>query len=261
MTIADNSHQQKYDMNISGATEDAAYYVSFGYLDKEGWANLPRDKNYMYKRYNVLMKADFKINDWLSMDEQITWSAEHNDQPHFYNWDVNINTVARVSPHTKVTFPDLPYYLQPGDRDDYLPYIGKYWLNDLNALPYWEDGGRDTETEHRLLMKQGVTLTPLKGLRVRGDFSYSTYHRERQDVASKIEAVGNTADLANMYFENGFSGILYNPGDDSMLAGILKDLLQSFPANTLTWHTPCLSACQIPLSVRLPGITKPSSGG
>jgi len=206
MTIADNSHQQKYDMTVSGATEDAAYYVSFGYLDKEGWANMPRDKNYMYKRYNVLMKADFKINDWLTMDEQITWSAEHNDQPHFYNWDVNINTVARVSPHTKVTFPDLPYYLEPGDRDNYLPYIGRYWLNDLNALPYWEDGGRDTETEHRLMMKQGVTITPLKGLRVRGDFSYSTYHRERQDVASKIEAVGNTSDLANMYFDNGFSG-------------------------------------------------------
>lgn len=206
LTVADWSLQQKYDMNISGATEDASYYVSFGYLDKEGWAELPRDKNYMYKRYNVLMKADFQIRDWLSVDEQISWSAEHNDQPHFYNWDVNINTIARVNPHTTVRFPDLPFYLEPGDREQYLPYIGEYWLNDLNALPYWEDGGRDTETEHRLLMKQGVTITPFEGMRIRGDFSYSTYHRQRQDVASKIEAVGNTNDLSNMYFENGFSG-------------------------------------------------------
>ena len=108
MTIANSSLQQKYDMNISGASEDAAYYVSFGFLDKEGWANLPRDKNYMYKRYNVLMKADFKINDWLTMDEQVTWSAEHSDNPHFYNWDVNINSVARVKPNHMLTFPDLP---------------------------------------------------------------------------------------------------------------------------------------------------------
>ncbi len=204
MTVADWSHQQKYDMNISGATEGASYYVSFGYIDKEGWANLPRDKNYMYKRYNVLMKADFKINDWLTLDEQVTWSAEHNDQPHFYNWDVNINTVARVSPNQLVKFPDLPYYLQPGDRDNYLPYIGKHFLS-LNALPYWENGGRDTETEQRMLMKQGVTITPVKGLRIRGDFSYSTYHRERQDVASKIEGIENT-DLASLEFGNGFSG-------------------------------------------------------
>jgi TonB-linked SusC/RagA family outer membrane protein len=204
MTIADWSHQQKYDLNISGATDKASYYTSFGFIDKEGWAELPRDKNYMYKRYNVLMKGDVEITDWLTMDSQINWSAEHNDQPHFYNWDVNINTVARVAPNHMVTFPDLPSYLEPGDRANYEPYIGKYFLS-LNALPYWEDGGRDVETEHRLLMKQGLTLTPLKGLLVRGDFSYSTYHRERQDVASKIEGIQNT-DLANLEIGNGFSG-------------------------------------------------------
>lgn len=204
MTVADWSLQQKYDMNISGATEDASYYVSFGYLDKEGWAELPREKNYMYKRYNVLMKADFKIRDWLSVDEQISWSAEHNDQPHFYNWDVNINTIARVEPHDMFVFPDLPYYLEPGDHDQYEPYIGEYFLS-LNALPYWEEGGRDTETEHRLLMKQGVTITPFEGMRIRGDFSYSTYHRQRQDVASKIEGIQNT-DLTDIQIGNGFSG-------------------------------------------------------
>jgi len=204
MTIADWSHQQKYDLNISGASNNASYYASFGFIDKEGWANLPRDKNYMYKRYNVLMKGDYKITDWLNMDSQINWSSEHNDQPHFYNWDVNINTVARVNPNHMVTFPDLPYYLEPGDRGNYEPYIGRYFLS-LNALPYWEDGGRDVEDEQRTLLKQGVTMTPVKGLLVRGDFSYSTYHRERQDVAGKIEGIENT-DLANLQIGNGFSG-------------------------------------------------------
>lgn len=213
MTVADWSLQQKYDMNISGASEDASYYVSFGYIDKEGWANLPRDKNYMYKRYNVLMKADFKITDWLTMDEQINWSSEHNDQPHFYNWDVNINSVARVQPNHMVTFPDLPYYLEQGDHDDYLPYIGKYFLS-LNPLPYWEDGGRDVDDQQRLLMKQGVTITPVQGLRLRGDFSYSTYHRERQDVASKIEGIANT-DLAALELGNGFSGADYIRNQDN----------------------------------------------
>ena len=204
MTIANSSWQQKYDINVSGGSNNASYYASFGYLDKAGWANLPRDKNYMYKRYNVLMKGEFDINDWLSMDEQITMSTEHNDQPHFYNWDVNINTVARVDPNHMVTFPDLPYYLTPGDHDQFLPYIGKYFLS-LNALPYWEDGGRDTDIGQRLLLKQGVTITPFKGMRIRGDFSYTTYHQERQDVASKIEGIQNT-DLTDLQFGNGFSG-------------------------------------------------------
>ncbi len=204
MTVADWSPQQKYDMNISGATEAASYYVSFGYLDKEGWRNVADEYNDRYQRYNVLSKADFKINDWLSLDEQITWSAEHNNEPHSYNWDVDINTVARVKPNHIVKFPDLEYYLEPGDHDDYLPYIGQYMAS-TNALPYWEQGGRDVDTKQRLMLKQGITLTPIKGLRVRGDFSYSTYHREYQEVASKVEMVNGT-DLANLDFENGFSG-------------------------------------------------------
>ncbi len=204
MTVADYSLQQKYDMTVSGATEDASYYVSFGYLDKNGWRNVADEFNDNYQRYNVLSKADFKINDWLTLDEQITWSSEQDASPHFYNWDVDINSVARVAPNMLVTFPDLPYYLEPGDHDEYLPYIGKY-MQSLNALPYWEQGGRDVENEQRLMMKQGITLTPIEGLRVRGDFSYSTYHRERQEVASKVDMVDGL-DLANMQFVNGFSG-------------------------------------------------------
>ena len=204
MTIAKSSWEQKYDLSVSGGTDNVSYYASLGYLDKAGWANLPRDKNYMYKRYNVLMKSDITINDWVSVDEQISLSTEHNNQPHFYNWDVNINTVARVKPNHMVTFPDLPYYLAPGDHDQYLPYIGKYFLS-LNALPYWEDGGRDTDTQQRLLLKQGITLTPFKGMRIRGDFSYTTFNRDRQDVASKIVGIQNT-DLTDLQFGNGFSG-------------------------------------------------------
>lgn len=207
MLIKDNSMQRKYDMTVSGATEDAAYYVSFGFLDKEGWANLAKEDNYNYKRYNMLMKADFKINDWLSMDEQVTWSAEHKDNPHFYNWDVNINSIARVKPSSMATFPDLPYYQTPGDHDDYAQYIGMDFLS-LNPIPYWKQGGRDTETKHRLLLKQGVTLTPMKGLRIRGDFSYSTYNDARQDVSSTVVGLANT-DLNALEVGNGFSSDNY----------------------------------------------------
>lgn len=204
MLVKDFSKQQKYDMTVSGATEDASYYVSFGFLDKDGWRNVDKEHNDNYQRYNVLSKADFKINDWLSLDEQISWSSEQDNSPHFYNWDVDINASARVAPNHAPIFPDLPYYLEPGDHDDYLPYIGKY-TQSLNALSYWEEGGRDIENKQRLMMKQGITITPIEGLRIRGDFSYSTYHRERQEVASKVEMV-NGLDLTNLQMVNGFSG-------------------------------------------------------
>ena len=73
-TITDFAPQQKYDMSVSGASEKASYYLSFGFLDKDGYLKR-KDKNLQYKRYNILMKANFKITKWLSIDEKIAFNA------------------------------------------------------------------------------------------------------------------------------------------------------------------------------------------
>jgi len=202
--ITDFAPQQKYDMNISGSTEKSNYYVSFGYLNKDGYLK-NEEKNESYERYNVMMKADFKINDWLTLEEKIVFNSQVSDKPHFYNWDVNINTSARKKPIEPLTFPDLPYYLAEGDRDKYAQYIGM-GFGAVNFMPYLEQGGRETFTTNDTWLTQGVNITPLKGLSIRGDFSYRTYWRERQDVAAKINVI-RTQDLkqSNM-IDNGLSG-------------------------------------------------------
>jgi TonB-linked SusC/RagA family outer membrane protein len=201
--ITDFAPQQKYDMSISGATEKSSFYISFGHLNKDGYLK-NKEKNDNFKRYNVLMKGDFKINDWFSADSKALVTTENSDKPHFYNWDVNINTSARVNPLNPISFPDLPYYLTPGDRADYEQYIGMHFSS-VNFLPYLEQGGRETWTRHNVLLTQGATLTPLKGLNIRGEFSANFRNRNYQDVASKIEVIENQ-DLTALRIGNGFSG-------------------------------------------------------
>ncbi len=201
--VADFSPQTTYDFSISGATEKASYYVSFGYLSKDGYIN-NREKNEKFKRYNVLMKTDYKVNDWVSLDSKIVFNAQNSDKPHFYNWDVNINSVARVTAITPVEFPDLPFYQTPGDHATYEPYIGKYFGGTI-FLPYLEDGGRDTFVTNDTWLTQGVTLTPATGLKIRSDFSYNTYHRNYKQVASKIEIVDTDLN-ADPILTNGLSG-------------------------------------------------------
>jgi TonB-linked SusC/RagA family outer membrane protein len=204
MIITDFAPQQKYDMNISGSTEKASYYVSFGYLNKDGYIKL-KDKNEKYERYNILMKADFKINDWLTLEEKIVFNSQVSDKPHFYNWDVNINTSARKKPIEPVYFPDLPYYLTPGDRDKFAPYIGM-GFGSVSWIPYLEQGGRETFTTNDTWFTQGVNITPLKGLLIRGDFSYRTYWREQQDVQSKVNVIRTQNLNETTLVDNGFSG-------------------------------------------------------
>ena len=75
----------------------------------------------------MLLKADFQVNDWLKLEERVMFNSQRNDEPHFYNWDVNINSLARVSPIMPIQFPDLPFYQEPGDRAQYEQYIGMYF--------------------------------------------------------------------------------------------------------------------------------------
>ena len=202
--ITDFAPQQKYDMSVSGATERSSFYVSFGALSKDGYLK-NKEKNENFKRYNVLIKGDFKIRDWLSTDSRALLTTEKSNKPHFYNWDVNINTSARVDPLNPIQFPDLPYYLQPGDRADFEQYIGMYF-GSVNFLPYLEDGGRQTWTRNDLVLTQGATITPIKGLNIRGEFSANYRYRDYQDVQSKIDVIANQDLAAGLIINNGFSG-------------------------------------------------------
>lgn len=201
--MTDSSPQQKYDFSASGATDKASFYVSLGLLNKDGYLKHANNEN--FKRYNGLVKAEFKVNNWLSLDEKVVFNTQLSDKPHFYNWDVNINTVARVNPIQPISFPDLDYYLKPGDRDQFSQYIGMYF-GSLNFFPYLEQGGRETFTVNDLWLTQGITLTPVKGLKIRGDYSYNNFHRTYQDVASKVNAIENNDLVAGIRVGNGFSG-------------------------------------------------------
>ncbi|HKZ38710.1 MAG TPA: TonB-dependent receptor [Chryseolinea sp.] len=202
--ITDFAPQLKYDMSISGATDKSSFYVSFGSLSKDGYLK-NKAKNENFKRYNILLKGDFKIKEWLSADSRVLITTEKSDKPHFYNWDVNINTSARVDPINPIQFPDLPYYLQPGDHADFEQYIGMYF-GSVNFLPYLENGGRQTWTRNDMVLTQGATLSPLKGLKIRGEFSANYRYRDFQDVQSKIDVIANQDLAAGLIVNNGFSG-------------------------------------------------------
>ncbi|MEX1238635.1 MAG: SusC/RagA family TonB-linked outer membrane protein, partial [Cyclobacteriaceae bacterium] len=202
--ITDFAPQQKYDMSVSGATDRSSFYISFGHLNKDGYLK-NKEKNENFKRYNVLVKGEFKINDWLSTDSRALVTSENSDKPHFYNWDVNINTSARVNPIQAVTFPDLPFYLTPGDHDQFSQYIGMHFAS-VNFLPYLEQGGRNTWTRNDIVLTQGATIKPIKGLNIRGEFSANLRNRFEQDAASKINVVANQDLAAGIRVDNGFSG-------------------------------------------------------
>ena len=199
--MTDYAPTNQQDLSISGGSEKSKFFVSLGRYSKDGYLRM---KNEKFKRYNLLVKGDFQVNKWLNLNNKVVFNSQNSDKPHFYNWDVNINSLARVSPIMPVQFPDLEYYVNPGDHDQYAQYIGKYF-GGTNFFPYLQDGGRETFTKNDIWLTQGATLTPLPGLKVTGNFSYNLYNNMYQDVQSKVEIV-DTDLLAANPISNGFSG-------------------------------------------------------
>lgn len=199
--MTDYAPTDQQDLSVSGGSEKSKFFVSLGRYSKDGYLQMNNEK---FKRYNFLMKGDFQVNKWLNLDNKVVFNSQNSDKPHFYNWDVNINSLARVNPIMPVQFPDLEYYITPGDHDQYAPLIGKYF-GGTNFFPYLQDGGRQTFTKNDIWLTQGATLTPLPGLKVTGNFSYNIYNQMDQDVQSKIEIV-DTDLKSKSPISNGFSG-------------------------------------------------------
>lgn len=207
--VTDRSFQTKYDLNVSGASETASYYASFGYLGKKGY--LADDAyNQQFDRFNALLKADFKVNDWLSLSSKILYTNTSTDDPHIYAFDASINSVNRMAAVEPLSFPDLEFYNTPGDREEFLPFIGRAFANN-NTLPYLQQGSRDTWTKHDTWFTQGVTITPFNGFVLKSDFSYNTVFESAEDVASQISLIEGSGfiegiDLTNLTLGEGFSG-------------------------------------------------------
>lgn len=183
--VTDFAPANQQNVSISGGSERVDYYVSGGYLEKNGYL---RDNNMKFQRYNLLTKVDFKVNDWLKLNQHIVFNSQHNDRPTEYGWDVYINSLARVGTVMPIQFPDLPYYITSGDREEYEPYIGKYF-GGTNFFPYLMEGGRNTYTNNDLWLTAGATLTPIDGLEIVSSFSYQFFNRDFKNVRSKVEIV------------------------------------------------------------------------
>lgn len=178
----DFSPQQQYNINVSGASEKASYYVSLGAIDKEGFFKYNNEK---FNRYNVLSRVDFYLFDWLTLEEKLAFTSITNDLPHEYLANYYYNSIGTQWFSVPPEFPDLEYYRVPGDRAEYEQYIGM--LSRTNPAAYQKYGGRDTSRENEILFSQGVTISPLPGLMIKGEFAYNSYWANQKRVHSEIE--------------------------------------------------------------------------
>lgn len=114
----EQAHRQGHEISLSGGNSKSTYYVSFGLLEQDGIVATAISK---YKRKNIRINSNHKINEWLTFGQTVGYSNEKNQGLGNTNSEYGgpLSSALNLDPITPLVVTDpavagLPLYNQPG---------------------------------------------------------------------------------------------------------------------------------------------------
>ena len=153
-------------VTMSGATNAVKYLVSGGYTYEQG---MFKDNPDNYKRVNLRAKISFDVTDWLRIGSNTTYF----NSAYFYPGQSNIsNNFAKSTVHALASYPAY----NPDGSNVYLTKYNGYEVMDGLMMLLNSDHFNDDHVDN-IGETVDFTLTPLKGLTVKGDYTYTFRHK------------------------------------------------------------------------------------
>lgn len=153
--LKDWSPSEQHNLSLNGGSDNITYYLGLGYNQKNGLYNFFHDD---YKRYNTRANITATVNKWMTVALRTSYAQENSNSPYAgadigYNW---FHQIPRRFPTVPVKDPNGHYTIE-----SYIPEI--------------MDGGRNIGKKNDSWITGELTLTPLKGWTIDGNYSYNYY--------------------------------------------------------------------------------------
>ncbi|MCM5527908.1 TonB-dependent receptor [Parasegetibacter sp. NRK P23] len=138
LLLRDFSVQSYNNMNISGGTEKAKYFVSAGYLWQNGMIkDFTTDKdlnsNYYYKRYNFRSNLDFTATKTLTLNMDLSGTFSERNEPNIGGRNNRNNIFFEISDYNQLP----PFAYNPYNPDGSYgsnPAVGNYSNNVIGRI-------------------------------------------------------------------------------------------------------------------------------
>lgn len=148
----DYTTQQNHSVSISGGSKDMNYLVSTGYYTKDGILKYGPDS---YDRYNLRLKLDSKVNEYVSFGVQASYSGAFTE--------TNPYSVTNILERLYRVRGRQPIYVPEEDIND-SPYNGDL---QQNAIDIMKNGGVQKSRYESYMGKGDVTIQNIiPGLRL-----------------------------------------------------------------------------------------------
>ena len=149
-------------ITMSGATNAVKYLVSGGYTYEQG---MFKDNPDNYKRVNLRAKISFDVTDWLRIGSNTTYF----NSAYFYPGQATIaNNFGKSTVHALASYPAY----NPDGSNVYLTKYNGYEIMDGLMMLLNSDHFNDDHVDN-IGETVDFTLTPLKGLTIKGDYTYT----------------------------------------------------------------------------------------
>ncbi|GAA0560650.1 SusC/RagA family TonB-linked outer membrane protein [Chitinophaga japonensis] len=164
------AYKQEYDVNVSGGTDKATYYLGLGYLNQDGIV-----LGTFYKHYSGLFNGTYKVSDKLSFNTNLSYQVRRNSDAFNYQ-----NVLSR-----SVSMP-FTYRLNYEDGKP-APGEGITSFRNRNYEVYYKEKYNDVKM-YRTTLRLGADWDLLPGLRFSPSFSWFT----TEDIQNYFEASNET---------------------------------------------------------------------
>lgn len=188
----DYTQNTSHDLNMSGGNENTTYYAGVGYSYRQGLYDTSIDN---YDRITGILKLSSDITKWLTINTNVRFSRIETERPNFMN--------AASSSASDNNF---------WDRMSYFPNIpiqnpdGSY--HRLSAMPLLKGaGGTITNEKDDLWLTMGIQLKPLKGLTIKGDFSWNNQSYANRKLAKVISVEQPNGQIVRSARSAGMDGL------------------------------------------------------
>ena len=151
-----------HTISMSGATNAVSYLVSGGYTYEQGMFKQKPDN---YKRVNLRAKISFEVTDWLKIGS----NTSYFNSAYYYPGQSGINNnFAKSTVHALASFPAT----NPDGSTLYSTKYNGYQLMD-GLLMLLNGDHFNQDNVDNLSETLDFTITPVKGLTIKGDYTYA----------------------------------------------------------------------------------------
>lgn len=151
-TLKDNAIMHSHNVTISGGTDKLSFFASGSYMGQEGL--IPNDE---YNRTNIRLNADAKLTSWMKVGIETNLRQSELTNPGMGSPKSIINQALYM----------LPTLSAARELDGNWGY-GK---NGLNPTAMANASGEKKTRSTEALVNGTITLTPIKGLELKGQYS------------------------------------------------------------------------------------------